>query len=249
MRIIINPKFFVLKEFLMSLPDTFDTLPAERLLRSGRNEVRLFTIGSQKIVVKSFRKISLLNRIVYGSIRQSKAMRAYYHALQLQELWIGTPEPIAAIDVRRHGIMTQSFYVYAYSDYMEMQDLLETYPDKELKPLLDALTDFILRLHDKGVLHHDLNILNILYNDRGAGMYDFQLIDINRMSFHGNLSEYQRLKNLRRINCKPAAFMYILERYASAMNMNNEKTQLRGVGFRLMETLNHEFRQRLKRLW
>lgn len=57
MRIIINSKFFVLKEFLMSLPDTFDTLPAERLLRSGRNEVRLFTIGSQKIVVKSFRKI------------------------------------------------------------------------------------------------------------------------------------------------------------------------------------------------
>ena len=247
MRSIINPKYLDLQEFLTSLPSTFDSLSATSL-KSGRNEVRFLTVNNHKIVIKSFRKFSPLNRVIYGTLRQSKAVRAYYHALRLQMLGIGTPEPIAAIDVRQRGVLTHSFYVYAYSEYCPMQELLDTYPDKALEPLLDALADFILDVHDKGVLHNDLNILNILYRDCGHGVYDFQMIDINRMEFHDKLSHHQRLTNLRRFNCNPAAFLYILERYAAAMNMDCQTTQLRGVGLRLIDTLKHEFKQRIKTL-
>ena len=247
MHSIINPKYLDLQEFLTSLPSTFDSLSATPL-KSGRNEVRCLTVNNHKIVIKSFRKFSPLNRVIYGTLRQSKAVRAYYHALRLCELGIGTPEPIAAIDVRQRGVLTHSFYVYAYSEYGEMDSLLEGYPCRELEPLLDALTDFILRIHDNGVLHHDFNILNILYRDCGGGKYDFQLIDINRMDFHAKLTTNQRLTNLRHFNCKPAAFMYILERYAAAMNMNCEQVQLRCMSMRLMDTIRHKFKQRIKTL-
>lgn len=248
MHSIINPRYLDLQEFLTSLPDTFDSLTPDRILRSGRNEVRQFTVGNRIIVVKNFRKFSALNRVVYGSMRMSKAMRAYYNALHLLALGINTPEPIAAIDVRRFGVLAQSFYVYAYSDYAEMHELLNRYPDKRLEPLLNVLTDFILDVHDKGVLHEDLNIMNILYRDCGSGVYDFQLIDVNRMDFRNKLSKRQRLSNLRHLNCNPAVFLYIVERYATAMNMNCEKAQLHGIGLRLMDTLRHEFKQQLKTL-
>lgn len=248
MNSVINPKYLHLSDFLLSLATEANVLSPDKVLRSGRNEVWLFTVEGQRIVVKSFRKFSALNRVVYGSIRRSKAVRAYYNALRLRKLGINTPEPIAAIDIRRWGVMMQSFYVYAYSEYGEMDSLLEDYPCRELEPLLDALTDFILRIHDNGVLHHDFNILNILYRDCGGGKYDFQLIDINRMDFHAKLTTNQRLTNLRHFNCKPAAFMYILERYAAAMNMNCEQVQLRCMSMRLMDTIRHKFKQRIKTL-
>lgn len=243
---IINPKYSHLHDFVTSLPEKFDSMTCMQILRSGRNEVRLFLVDGQMIVVKCFRRISLLNRLLYGSIRQSKSVRAYYHAFRLNRLGISTPEPIAAIDVRRYGFLTQSFYVYAYSEYNDMKELLDRYPDEQIEPLLDALTDFILRIHDKGILHHDLNILNILYRDCGSGKYDFQLIDINRMSFYPKLSERQRLANMRHFNCKPAALMYILERYATAMNMDCEMVQMHCMSMRLVDTIRHKFKQRLK---
>ena len=243
---IINPKYCSLHDFVISLPDKFDNMTSMQILRSGRNEVRLFLVDGQMVVVKYFRRISLLNRFLYGTIRQSKSVRAYYHALRLNRLGISTPEPIAAVDVRRYGFLVQSFYVYAYSEYNDIKELLDRYPDEQIEPLLDALTDFILHIHDKGVLHHDLNILNILYRDCGGGKYDFQLIDINRMSFYPKLSERQRLANLRHFNCKPAVLMYILERYAAAMNIDSEMAQMRCVSMRLIDTIRHKFKQRLK---
>lgn len=243
---IINPKYCSLHDFVISLPEKFDSMTCMQILRSGRNEVRLFLVDGQMVVVKCFRRISLLNRLLYGTIRQSKSVRAYYHAFRLNRLGISTPEPIAAIDVRRYGFLTQSFYVYAYSEYNDIKELLDRYTDEQIEPLLDALTDFILRIHDKGVLHHDLNILNILYRDCGSGKYDFQLIDINRMSFYPKLTERQRLANLRHFNCKPAVLMCILERYAAAMNIDCEMVQMRCVSMRFIDTIRHKFKQQLK---
>ena len=243
---IINPKYCSLHDFVISLPEKFDSMTCMQILRSGRNEVRLFLVDGQMVVVKCFRRISLLNRLLYGTIRQSKSVRAYYHAFRLKRLGISTPEPIAAVDVRRYGFLTESFDVYAYSEYNDIKELLDRYPDEQIEPLLDALTDFILHIHDKGVLHHDLNILNILYRDCGSGKYDFQLIDINRMSFYPKLSERQRLANLRHFNCKPAVLMYILERYATAMNIDCEMVQMRCVSMRFIDTIRYRFKQRLK---
>lgn len=246
MNSVINPKFLDLHEFLLSLPDTFSSLNIERTLRSGRNEVLLLSVNGHKIVIKSFCKFSAINRVVYGTIRRSKAMRAYYNALQLLELGISTPEPIAAIDVRRYGILRRSFYVYAYSEYSDLKQALDSYPEQRIEPLLDALSDFIIHVHDCGVLHNDFNVLNILYAKSDEG-YDFQLIDINRMTFHSSISTRQRLANLRRFNCKPATLIYMLERYAKHLNLDCEKVQLHGMGMRFLDTLKHELKCWVKR--
>lgn len=246
MRSVINPKYEDLREFILSLPSTLYDLQADSVLRSGRNEVRLYTVNGHLVVVKSYRKLSLLNRFVYGFLRESKAMRAYYNALHLQALGIGTPEPIGAIDVKRWGVMTTSLYIYAYSEYNDMGAMLDSCSDQELEPLLDALTDFILKIHGCGVLHHDFNIANILCRDCGDGRYDFVLIDINRMDFRATLSDGERLANLRHFNCKPTLLLSILERYAQARGIDVEQAQVQCMGMRWMSTLKHEIKTHLR---
>lgn len=246
MRSIINPKYLDLNEFVLSLPSSLDDLQADSVLCNGRNEVRLYTINRHRVVVKSYRKISLLNRFVYGFLRESKAVRSYYNALHLRQLEIGTPEPIAAIDVKRCGMITTSLYIYTYSEYKDMGTMLDSCSDQELEPLLDALTGFILKIHSKGVLHRDFNIANILCRDCGDGRYDFMLIDINRMDFRPALSEEERLANLRHFNCKPTVLLRILERYAKAMGMDVERAQLHCMGMRWMDTQKNEIKRSFK---
>jgi hypothetical protein len=83
MRSIINHEYLHLRDFLLALPERFDELECDEVLHTGRNEVRLFTVAGVRIVVKNFARISRLNRVVYGLLRPSKAVRAYSYAQQL----------------------------------------------------------------------------------------------------------------------------------------------------------------------
>lgn len=250
MNIIINPKYAELESFVRSLPDNFVTLPCERVLRDIRNSVRLVRAGEHLVVVKSFRKLSLVNRFAYGRLRESKAVRAYKYALRLQELGIGTPEPIAAIDVRRNGLISGSYFVSLYSDYISMETI-NNCAASTICPLLNALTDFMIRMHDRGVVHNDLNISNILYKELPMGGYDFQIVDINRMEFRRSLSKQERLSNMSKFECSPEAYFYILGHYANQGRYDQDEFQMRGMMRRMREVMRHRFkvncREKLKR--
>lgn len=241
MRLLLNPDYAHLRDFVLALPDGFEQMPCEGVLRCIRNDVRLIRVEGELMVVKSFARPPVLNRLVYGALRASKAERAYTHALRLAELGIGTPVPVAALNVRRWGVLHRSFFVSQYSDYRPI-DQLDSYPNAEAEPLIDALTDFLIRLHDRGVVHHDLNISNILHKRLDDGRYDFQVVDINRMEFHRRLSPNERLANLRKFYCSPAAYFEILGRYADRIEANHESFQLRGMSMQLADKLRRELK-------
>lgn len=232
-----------LNEFVQSLPDQFDTLPDAEILHQGRNVVKMVEREGVRMVVKSYEHLSLVNRLLYGRVRRSKAVRAYRYAERLLAMGIDTPTPIAVVDIRRRGILSRSLFVSAYSDY-ESAAVINSYPAKTetLQPLMDALAKFIFRLHDAGVLHKDLNITNILYRPTADEGYRFQLIDINRMNFKSHLSMSERIKNMRRLSCNPTAYAYILEQYAAQTTTNEQTFQLRGLIARLL----FEIRQHIK---
>ena len=72
-----------LNEFVQSLPDQFDTLPDAEVLHQGRNVVKMVEREGVRMVVKSYRHLSLVNRLLYGWVRRSKAVRAYRYAERL----------------------------------------------------------------------------------------------------------------------------------------------------------------------
>lgn len=243
MKILINPKYEHLRPFVEKLSEPFFFNRNGETLHSGRNIVKRFEVDDVPIAVKSYVRLTFCNRILYGTLRKSKAMRAYLHAEKLCNLGIGTPEEVAVVEVRRRGLLRQSYFVSLHSDYLPLRPVIEAFPQcEEARRTLDAVAGFLNRMHWAGVLHRDLNIGNILYRREPDGAYRFQVIDTNRMSFRRQLSMRQRLKNMRRLTCGTPAYLYILQRYAELLQTDVESVQLQGAFRRLL----FERRQRTK---
>lgn len=249
MRTRINPHYAKLEPFVGQLAHPFWFARNGVMLHAGRNTIKRFDADGVHLVVKSYGRLSLLNRLIYGVLRKSKAERAYLHAGRLRSLGIDTPEEVACVEIRRRGLLRASYFVSLYSDYRPLNPVTEGYTQvPETRSVLDALAGFLYKIHWAGVLHKDLNISNILYKRDDCGGYRFQLIDTNRMSFRHSLSMQQRLRNLRRLSCAAPAYLYILERYAVIAHTNPGSTQLKGVFARLLFEMRQRTKRRMKRL-
>lgn len=247
MQTIINPQYAHLHDFIKSIPSRFNEPDFGTTLHSGRNIVKRVEFNGLQIVVKSYCRISLLNRLIYGRLRKSKSHRAYNHYLRLKSLGIDSPEAIAAIDTRHNGKIVGSFFVSLHSDYQSME-VVNEYPRNAatLEPLMEALAEFLIQLHNSGVLHHDLNISNILFQGDSVSGYKFQLIDTNRMDFKQQLSLRKRIENMRRLSCGSAAYAYLLERYAEKMNQPENSFELKGLLARLIFDERQRTKQKVK---
>lgn len=239
MKIVINPRYEYLRPFVCRLADPSFPGHTGTLLHDGRNRVEIAEAEGVKVAVKSYNRMTLFNRVVYGTVRKSKAMRAYIHAQKVRRAGIDTPEEIAVIEIRRHGMMRRCVFVSRYSDYNPLRPVTERLmTDQHAGPVLDALAEFLVKLHDAGISHNDLNIGNILYKEEtapdGRKHYRFQIIDINRMTFRRHLSMYRRIDDMRRLSCPAPAYMYILGRYARTIDIDTEYIQLKGALRRLI---------------
>ncbi len=165
-------------------------VPADaRIIYRGRNFVAACPLLSgDEVNVKAFGIPHLINRMAYGWWRGSKAHRSFHNALRLRRLGLPTPEPYAYIEEYTPGrLLRRSYYVseQLHPDYVEIRHV-DRRPD--FARLVEALADFIARLHRKGVWMKDLTPGNVMARripgaDGAPDTYTFSLIDINRMQF------------------------------------------------------------------
>ncbi len=101
------------------------------------------------------------------------------------------------MDIRRCGRLLYSYSVTMMSDYESVEDvwaqLGESLHKETTQNFLAELGGFLFQLHEAGVIHGDLNRDNIMFKRLSDGTLKFQLIDINRMSFHDHLSLTRRI--------------------------------------------------------
>ena len=88
-----------------------------------------------------------MNKVVYGTLRRSKAERAYLHAARLRDL-VDTPEEVAFVEERHYGILRASYFISLYSDYRPVMEVIEeTAPDADVQMgLFDQLANFIYHM-------------------------------------------------------------------------------------------------------
>ncbi|MBR7156990.1 MAG: hypothetical protein IKD16_01180 [Bacteroidales bacterium] len=259
MAYILNTKYIELESFIARLasPGWFEKNGT--WLHNGRNKIKMFDANGIKVAVKQFGRLSLLNKIVYCTIRKSKARRAYEYAQRLGKLGINTPEEVAYIEIRKNGLLQQSYYVCLHTEYQSMLPLfyqrnLSPEEFNEITPLLDDLTQFLYKTHQAGVIHNDLNYTNILYKSPECGCtgYDFTLIDINRMEFYRSADNPQplpfekRLHNLRRLNVSVIAHLYIMQKYAQILGMRAQDLQLPVINMRYRFEYKRQRTQKIK---
>ena len=195
----VSDKYTPLKSQLFDFIDNFNT--SGLIFADGnRNTIKLFDIENSKVNIKSFKKPHILNSFIYKYFRKSKARRSFEYASMLLENKIGTPQPIAYIEKSSVFGLIHSYYIsehlecdFTFREFLELHDFTET------EIILRQFIRFSFILHQKGIEFLDNSPGNTLIKKNEKGVYDFFLVDLNRMSFHQNMSFEVRMNNLCRL--------------------------------------------------
>ena len=189
-------------------------------LHSGRNLIRQLRIAGPggepiDVAVKAFAVPARARGFVYANLRQSKARRCMVNARKLAQLGVGTPDPVACIEYEVYRCLRRSYYVCRH--WPHDQDLTALLyggvpSGSDARALLEALAEFTVAQHDRGVLHLDYNPGNILVRSENDG-FEFALVDLNRLRFR-DLDIGDRLSGLARLTTRDDCLRIIGRRYA-----------------------------------
>lgn len=180
MKIMINPKYEYLREYVERIPKDFETIGT--VIHSGRNLIKMITVDGLDINVKRYTIPPLINRIAYAFFRPSKGKRAFVYPEKLLEKGFETPCPIAYIEETKMGLIGHSYFMSVQSPYRYNFCQFGNADIKSCEDVVTAFAEFTARLHEAGILHLDYSPGNILYDKIGEE-YHFSLVDINRMHF------------------------------------------------------------------
>ncbi|MCA0153537.1 lipopolysaccharide kinase InaA family protein [Winogradskyella vincentii] len=188
----------------------------------NRNSLRLFQLNEKTVNVKSFKIPNLVNQIAYRFFRKSKAQRSFEYAMKLQELEVGTPQPIAFYEYMTSFLFKKSYYMTNQLDcdltYRELTLDLE-YPNHD--EILRAFTRFTYCLHEKGIKFLDHSPGNTLIK-KISDDYEFYLVDLNRMEFK-SLSFEERIENFKRLTIHKSMVEVMSDEYAKCIEKPYQK--------------------------
>lgn len=108
MKIVLNPEYKFLQQFVQDLPTRFAS--EGKVIQDKRNTIKVFEYKELEINVKRYRVPILINRIAYRFFRKSKAVKAYFNSLEVRKRGFNTPESIACIETFRGGLLHYSYY-------------------------------------------------------------------------------------------------------------------------------------------
>lgn len=234
-----------IEDFVRLLPATFDD--GGQTLYADRNVIKSFDVGGMELVVKRFRRPNIVQRLVYTFFRSSKARRAFLSGGTLRERGVQTPLNVAYVEVRRGMLFSDGFYV---TDRDNAPPIAGALNDAEQfdRTMAADFACFAARLHENGILHHDLNSTNVLYHPLPDGHYTFSLIDINRMKFydHGTLPDMgECMENLTRFTGRMDLFAFVAAEYCRCRQL---PTTMVGVMVRQKERHDARWVRRKRRV-
>lgn len=226
----IDDDYVSLRDFILTVPRIFGRHEGE-LLHEGRNEVRRFSVGELDLVVKRYKRVNLVQRVVYTFFRKSKAERAYKYAHTFRNCGIDTPHEVAYIEQREHGLFVTGYFVSLSCPHPPVFHKLCEQQPFDVR-LAEAVTRQILEMHKQGILHGDLNFGNFLYDVKDDGSVHFTVIDINRSRFCKGMPPREKcLKNLCTTTHRRDVYEYIVRYYARLRGWNEEEALGEALGY------------------
>ena len=228
MKAIISDVYAKYKDFIYGLPTAFATCDGETF-KDRRNCVRLIRHDGKAFVVKRFKRVNWLQAVVYTFFRPTKAERAYRFAAEMRRRGVSTPREIAYMELAEHGLFRTGFFVCEQSMGEKAFPYLIDAPEFS-RPLADAIIDYVVFMHSRGVLHGDLNTANFLFTKTRDGKYEFDVIDTNGSHFcDGMPTDRQCLENLKRLTHRRDLYEYLMRGYARRRGWDEQATLDRAV--------------------
>lgn len=217
-KIVISPQF---QNYEIELLKIITNFPKEGYILGNqkRNEIRVVDFKDAHLNIKSFKKPGIINRIVYGYFRKSKAKRSFKYASLLQQKGIGTPKPIAFIENKNILGLTNSYYISEHIDAnLTYRELVKQSDFPEHEVILRKFVHFTHSLHENNILFNDHSPGNTLIK-KIENDYHFYLVDLNRMSFK-ELNFQERMKNFARLTPKKEMVEIMSSEYAMLTGIN-----------------------------
>ncbi|RUM73547.1 MAG: hypothetical protein DSZ10_03060 [Sulfurovum sp.] len=201
-------------KLLANIKEYFDQ--SDTLIWDRRNKIKVIDFFDEKLVVKSFKKPHLINRVAYSFFRDSKAKRSYENSLKIDAF---VPKAIGYVEHDQFSLLKESYFVSEYypCDFT-IREVLTRKDFVDKTSILESFARFSYRLHEMGAEHLDYSPGNILIK-KYAGEYHFKVIDINRMRF-GRMTPQQRLENFARLWASEEDLGTISRSYASLLEID-----------------------------
>lgn len=221
MKIIVNPEYSFLSDFIEDLPARF---PEDgEIIYEGRNTLKRYQVQGVDMIVKSFKIPIFINKVAYSFFRKSKACRSYEHALEILRRGGNTPAPVAYIEEYRHGLLYASFYVSVFDSRAVT---IREYMDGSRMDAEDVWRSFVrftIGMHRSGILHIDYSPGNVLMERKADGSLVFSLIDINRLLFK-KVTPEDALRSFDRMALSVDVSTRLAEIYAEECSLDKAET-------------------------
>jgi hypothetical protein len=227
----VTPGFEFLEEWIRNLPEYFPD-NGESIFKS-RNEVKIFNVGELQLNVKAFKIPNWFNRIVYVYFRNSKAARSFNYASKFYSLDIPTPEAVAYLECLSFGLLGRSYYISLHYNYdFTLREVLN-YQVPERDEILRQWTRFThQKLHLNNIYHLDYSPGNTLIK-KDNGIYEFNIIDLNRMKFK-KIDFEKGIRNFRQLDTDRQTLELLASEYAM---LRGEDT---GKAFQILIASDHK---------
>ena len=223
MQITVHPKYNSKEDAILQLVKVF---PSEgKLIEQGaRNTIKSNILENEVVNIKYFKKPGLFKSVVYSFFRSTKAKRSFDYATYLLNHDIKTPFPIAYIEEKgMFGLLADSYYICKQIDYdFTIRELIHKplFPDRN--NILEQFTAFTFKMHEAKVNFLDHSPGNTLIVKKDSDVYDFYLIDLNRMQFE-EMSLESRMDNFKKMWLSKNMVKVVAKAYASLSNEPEDK--------------------------
>ena len=215
MKIILNPKYEALREYLTHLDEHFEKEGKE--IFRDRNVLRTLEVDGLTLCVKQYAPLTLKGRLAQRIYKSAKGKKAYFKPLALRERGFESPEPIAYVQFDKGLMQSNTYFVCLLSNYKYSMTDVMNMDEEERQELIKSFAHFAARLHTGGFLHRDFSPSNILF-DKPDARYHFALIDTNSIEIGRTVSIEKGCANLAKLEGDDKFFSTLAHAYALARN-------------------------------
>lgn len=220
MKLILNPKYEYLREYLTHLEEHFENEGVE--IHRDRNVIRTLQVGELTLCVKRYEEPSLKRRLQQMVYKDCKSKQAYISPLLLRERGFESPESVAYVRFY-HGLKDSTdYFVCLHSAYRYNMATLAEEPAEIQNEVIMAFARYVAHLHEGGFLHRDFSSSNILY-DKIGDRYHFSLVDTNSMKCGRAVSIEEGCRNLAQLSGDDRFFEMLTQYYAEGRNTDVAK--------------------------
>lgn len=192
----------------------------------GKNRIGHGTLpmglARQEVFIKEFLPKSLLYSAV-GIFRQSSATRSYLAGAEMKRRGLLTPEPLAAVTIRRMGVVRRDVIITDYLPEAVSIRALCDRPERHeeilsawsRETILTALGRLMRQMAETRVCHRDLSLRNVMIQRPGESppaMPSLWIIDLNRALTltEAQWKPWHSCRNYQRFRLSPEDFDLVL---------------------------------------